>query len=172
MCCVKWWKVVIICYFWQWHSRQQTGQIWFQNFNLTNNIDMIKMTRNSYDSVIWINAINTVFCFINWHRSDRNLVQQVELLYIWGYIRHNHFAAVGCVDQELIRYCLVFILLTLAILPCISMGHHEVLLEVNLYILDFFLEHNKITSSCDCQSSRLICLSLVVSALQSWRQWK
>jgi hypothetical protein len=111
-----------------------------------------------------------VFCFINWHRSDRNLVQQVELLYIWGYIRHNHFAAVGCVDQELIRYCLIFILLTLAILPCISMGHHEVLLEVNLYILDFFLEHNKITSSCDCQSSRLICLSLVVSALQSWRQ--
>ncbi len=83
-----------------------------------------------------------VFGFVNRHRSDRNLVQQVELLDIWGYICHYHFTTVGCVDQELIWYCLIFILLTLAIFPCISVGHHKVLLEVNLYILDLFLEND------------------------------
>lgn len=39
-----------------------------------------------------------VFGFVDWHRPNWNLVQQVELLDIWGDIRHDHLATVGSVD--------------------------------------------------------------------------
>lgn len=99
-----------------------------------------------------------------------DLVKQIELFNLWRHIRHDDFAAVRGVDQELRRNGFLFGVLIVAVLTRVSVRHHEVLLQINLDIFDFFFEKDEIRSSSDIQSTGLIRRPLVLWLIQSERQ--
>jgi len=101
------------------------------------------------------------------HRALRNLVEQAELLLLGGDISHDDFAVVVGVGQEFVVESRLA-LLVLALL-LVSVDNHHVVLEVQVSLLDFFLEEDKVSTGLDVDSARSIGLKLVSFTRCEWQ---
>jgi hypothetical protein len=90
-----------------------------------------------------------VLRLINRQRAYWDLVQEVELFHVRGHIRHYYLTAIGCIDQKFGRHSFLLVTVSSAILTCVSMRDHKVLLEADRNIFNLFLENDKIGTSSD-----------------------
>lgn len=109
----------------------------------------------------------------NWHGTDRNLVQQVELDLVGRDVGHDYFALIWHVVQEFSWdgiIILAIVLTSISVDTLVAMGHHEVLLQVNFNFFYFLLEKDSLRTSNDRDTSGLIRLVSVSRGLSLVRQ--
>ena len=92
-----------------------------------------------------------VLRLINRQRACWDLVQEVELFHVWGHIGHYYLTAIGLVYQKFGRHSFLLATVSLAILTCVPMRDHKVLLEADRHIFNLFLENDQIGTSSDRQ---------------------
>ena len=92
-----------------------------------------------------------IFRLINRQRAYWNLVQEVELFHVWGHIGHDYLTAVRRVDQKFGWHSFLLVSFSSAILTCVPMCDHKVLLEADRHIFNLFLENDEIGTGSDRQ---------------------